>query len=193
MPRCWARLRLARNLLWLSTPFPKNGHSRWKSRATAAVAPGEEHGLAPTDAVIETVGKALVLATAYRFAKRGGRIVTVGLPNPAEDLSINALSLVADGKALMGSYMGSSIPARDIPRYIALWRAGRLPVRPALSGWADCPRNRAKRPGRDARLGSAARETGTGAAASALPRSRSMCRCCPHCGGCPSSAMTRLP
>jgi Zn-dependent alcohol dehydrogenase len=24
--------------------------------------------------------------------------------------------------------MGSSIPSRDIPRYIALWRAGRLPV-----------------------------------------------------------------
>jgi len=40
---------------------------------------------------------------------------------------------VADGKTLMGSYMGSSIPARDIPRYIALWRAGRLPVEKLLS------------------------------------------------------------
>ena len=43
-------------------------------------------------------------------------------------LSIPAVSLVGDGKTLMGSYMGSSIPARDVPRYIALWRAGRLPV-----------------------------------------------------------------
>jgi alcohol dehydrogenase len=43
-------------------------------------------------------------------------------------LSIPAVSLVGDGKTLMGSYMGSSVPARDIPRYIALWRAGRLPV-----------------------------------------------------------------
>lgn len=43
-------------------------------------------------------------------------------------LSIPAVSLVGDGKTLMGSYMGSAIPARDIPRYIALWRAGRLPV-----------------------------------------------------------------
>ncbi len=86
------------------------------------------------DLVIETVGKAAVLAQAYAAARRGGRIVTVGLPNPADMLSIPAVSLVGDGKTLMGSYMGSSIPARDIPRYIALWRAGRLPVERLLSG-----------------------------------------------------------
>ena len=85
------------------------------------------------DVVIETVGKAAVLASAYALARRGGRIVTVGLPNPAEMLSIPAVSLVADGKALIGSYMGSSIPARDVPRYIALWRAGRLPVEKLLT------------------------------------------------------------
>ncbi|HEU0043439.1 zinc-binding dehydrogenase [Sphingomonas sp.] len=85
------------------------------------------------DVVIETVGKAAVLAQAYALARRGGRIVTVGLPNPAEQLSIPAVSLVADGKTLMGSYMGSSIPSRDIPRYIALWRAGRLPVERLLT------------------------------------------------------------
>jgi alcohol dehydrogenase len=60
-------------------------------------------------------------------------VVTVGLPNPAEQLQIPALSLVADGKTLIGSYMGSAIPARDIPRYIALWRAGRLPVERLLT------------------------------------------------------------
>lgn len=69
-----------------------------------------------------------MLVQAYRATKRGGRTVTVGLPNPAEMLSIPAVSLVGDGKTLAGSYMGSSIPSRDVPRYIALWRAGRLPV-----------------------------------------------------------------
>ena len=29
---------------------------------------------------------------------------------------------------MKGSYLGSSIPSRDIPRYIALYEAGRLPV-----------------------------------------------------------------
>jgi Zn-dependent alcohol dehydrogenase len=85
------------------------------------------------DLVVETVGNAVVLAQAYALARRGGRIVTVGLPNPAQMLTIPAVSLVGDGKTLMGSYMGSSIPARDIPRYIALWRAGRLPVERLLT------------------------------------------------------------
>jgi len=85
------------------------------------------------DVVIETVGKAVVLKAAYAAARRGGRIVTVGLPNPAETFDIPAVSLVADGKTLIGSYMGSAIPSRDIPRYIAMWRGGRLPVEKLLT------------------------------------------------------------
>lgn len=101
--------------------------------AAEAVAPEDGDKVTGADVVVETVGKAKVLAQAYGAARRGGRIVTVGLPNPSENLEINALSLVADGKTLMGSYMGSSIPARDIPRYVALWRAGRMPVERLLS------------------------------------------------------------
>ena len=98
--------------------------------AAAAIA---RHIPGGPDVVIETVGRAPVLAEAYRAGRRGARIVTVGLPNPAEMLTIPAVSLVAEGKTLIGSYMGSSIPARDIPRYIALWRAGRLPVENLLT------------------------------------------------------------
>lgn len=114
-------------------PSPEKRALALELGAAAAVAPGEDAALFGTEVVIETVGKAAVLAQAYKAARRGGRIVTVGLPNPAEMLEINALSLVAEGKALMGSYMGSSIPSRDIPRYIALWRAGRLPVEKLLT------------------------------------------------------------
>jgi Zn-dependent alcohol dehydrogenase len=85
------------------------------------------------DVVVETVGKAAVLKAAYAAARRGGRIVTVGLPNPAETFDIPAISLVAEGKTVIGSYMGSAIPARDIPRYIALWRSGRMPVEKLLT------------------------------------------------------------
>ncbi|WP_298195978.1 alcohol dehydrogenase catalytic domain-containing protein [Novosphingobium sp.] len=114
-------------------PAPEKRALALELGAASAHAPDDDEGAAGSDVVIETVGKAAVLARAYASARRGGRVVTVGLPNPAEQLSINALSLVAEGKTLMGSYMGSSIPSRDIPRYIALWRAGRLPVERLLS------------------------------------------------------------
>ncbi|MCG2842173.1 zinc-binding dehydrogenase [Sandaracinobacter sp. RS1-74] len=114
-------------------PSPEKRALALELGAAQAVAPGEAAGLPRADVVIETVGRAAVLADAYAAARRGGRVVTVGLPNPAEMLSIPAVSLVADAKTLMGSYMGSSIPARDIPRYLALWKAGRLPVERLLT------------------------------------------------------------
>lgn len=120
-------------------PVPAKRALAMELGAVAAVAPedGEQAVIAALgrkpDLVIETVGKAEVLAKAYGLARRGGRIVTVGLPNPAEMLEIPAVSLVGDGKTLIGSYMGNAIPSRDIPRYIALWRAGRMPVEKLLS------------------------------------------------------------
>lgn len=114
-------------------PSPEKRALALELGAADAVAPEDAGTLAKADVVIETVGKAVVLAQAYAAARRGGRVVTVGLPNPSDMLQIPAISLVADGKTLMGSYMGSSIPVRDIPRYIGLWRSGRLPVERLLT------------------------------------------------------------
>ncbi len=116
-----AKVDLARDLGAIAA------HPRDATATIDRVAPGG------VDVAIETVGKASVLADAYAATRRGGRTVTVGLPNPAEMLMIPAISLVGDGKTIMGSYMGHAIPRRDIPRYIALWRAGRLPVERLLT------------------------------------------------------------
>ncbi len=80
------------------------------------------------DHAIETVGDESVLAEAYAATRRGGTTVTVGLPHPERMLSIPAVSLVAEERTLRGSYLGSCVPERDIPRFVALYRAGRLPV-----------------------------------------------------------------
>jgi Zn-dependent alcohol dehydrogenase len=82
---------------------------------------------------IETVGSAAVLAQAYAATRRGGTTVTVGLPHPTQQLSISAVSLVAEERTLRGSYLGSCRPARDIPRFIELYRSGRLPVERLLT------------------------------------------------------------
>ena len=80
------------------------------------------------DYVFEAVGSAAVLATAYAVTRRGGTTVSVGLPHPRQTLSVPAASLVAEERRVIGSYMGSAVPRRDVPRLIALYQARRLPV-----------------------------------------------------------------
>ncbi|MCB1628389.1 MAG: zinc-binding dehydrogenase [Xanthomonadales bacterium] len=82
---------------------------------------------------IECVGSAAVLARAYAATARGGCTVSAGLPDPSQQLTLPAVSLVAEERTLRGSYMGSAVPSRDIPRYLSLYRAGLLPVDRLLS------------------------------------------------------------
>lgn len=76
----------------------------------------------------ESVGHEKALLSAYQATGRGGTTVTMGLPHPSRELRLSAVSLVAEERTLKGAYMGSAIPRRDIPRFINLYRAGRLPV-----------------------------------------------------------------
>jgi alcohol dehydrogenase len=78
--------------------------------------------------VVETVGSEHVLAQAYAATHRGGTTVTVGLPDPSRLLTIPAVGLVVEERTLRGSYMGSAVPRRDVPRLVEQYRAGRLPV-----------------------------------------------------------------
>jgi alcohol dehydrogenase len=80
------------------------------------------------DHAVETVGSEIVLEQAYAATRRGGSTVTVGLPHPDRMLSLPAVSLVAEERTLRGSYLGSCVPERDIPRLVGLYQAGRLPV-----------------------------------------------------------------
>jgi alcohol dehydrogenase len=76
----------------------------------------------------ESVGNERVLVQAYEATGRGGMTITMGLPHPSKRLSISAVSLVAEERTIKGSYMGSAVPRRDIPRFISLYQAGMLPV-----------------------------------------------------------------
>ncbi len=76
----------------------------------------------------EMAGSVPALELAYRITARGGTTVTSGLPHPERQLSIQALSLVAEERTLKGSYIGASVPSIDLPRYLALHEQGKLPV-----------------------------------------------------------------
>ncbi len=85
------------------------------------------------DFAFEMAGSAPALETAYKITRRGGTTVTAGLAHPDKNLSIQAVSLVTEQRTLKGSYIGSCVPPRDIPRYIGLFEKGRLPVDRLLS------------------------------------------------------------
>ncbi|MFY1637405.1 alcohol dehydrogenase catalytic domain-containing protein [Solwaraspora sp. WMMB335] len=119
-------------------PVPAKREVALRVGATVAVAPDEAPALITgltggsagggVDVAVETVGSAGVIDACLAALVRGGRAVAVGLPHPDSRLGTSALAFAGEGKQLLGSYLGDCVPQRDIPRFVALWRAGRLPV-----------------------------------------------------------------
>ena len=81
----------------------------------------------------EAAGSVKALELAYRMTRRGGTTVSMGLSAADQRVSLSHLSLVSEERTVKGSFMGSSVPSRDIPRYIGWYQAGKLPVKRLLS------------------------------------------------------------
>ncbi|MBI3503776.1 MAG: zinc-dependent alcohol dehydrogenase family protein [Proteobacteria bacterium] len=98
--------------------------------ARAADAADQVKKLVPggVDHAFEMAGSVKAMDLAYRITRRGGTTVTAGLPNPAQMWSLSPVGLVAEERTLKGSYVGGAVPLRDIPRFIDLWKRGKLPV-----------------------------------------------------------------
>lgn len=103
---------------------------------------GAAQALSPDDAVdagirapavIEAAGNVRAFETALALTAPGGVTVTVGLPAPGARAEVSPLQLTAEARTIVGSYLGSAVPSRDIPRYVDLWRAGRLPLEQLVS------------------------------------------------------------
>jgi alcohol dehydrogenase len=86
------------------------------------------------DHVFEFAGSIRAFETAYRITRRGGTTTTAGLPPPQATFGLPVVNLVGEERTIKGSYIGTCVPARDLPRYVALYRGGRLPVQRLMSG-----------------------------------------------------------
>ncbi len=80
------------------------------------------------DFAYECVGKVEAMELADRVTRRGGTTVSSGLFHPETSFAIQHVNLVAEERTIKGCYLGSCVPLRDIPHYIELYQAGRLPV-----------------------------------------------------------------
>ena len=77
------------------------------------------------DVVIDTTGNVKVIELAYELTHPDGKTILVGVPKKGEHISIYSLPLHFK-KVLKGSHGGSAQPHIEIPRYIQLYKAGRL-------------------------------------------------------------------
>ena len=80
------------------------------------------------DYAFDLAGTIKSMETAYLVTRWGGTTVSAGLSPIGANFSFAQSGLVSEEKTIKGSYMGSCVPVRDIPRFIALYQQGKLPV-----------------------------------------------------------------
>ena len=115
---------------------------RLASRLSLAEELGADLCLSPDDDVVRTVRRATgggatfsfdctgipaVLPDAVRLLDRLGTCVVVGAVPPRSQSPLDSSQLLA-GRTIRGTTAGDSNPRIFIPRLVALWRAGKLPV-----------------------------------------------------------------
>lgn len=77
------------------------------------------------DVVIDTTGNTRVIEAAYELTHPDGKTILVGVPRKGDNISIYSLPLHFK-KVLKGSHGGSVRPNLEIPRYIGLFKLGKL-------------------------------------------------------------------
>jgi len=85
------------------------------------------------DYVIVTVGAPQAFEQGQLLLRRGGTMVVVGMPAAGRS-SIDPGTLANEGQRILGSKMGSSRVAVDIPNLVALYLEGRLLLDELISG-----------------------------------------------------------
>jgi len=78
------------------------------------------------DAVLICTGALAAFRLAPRLLGATGRLVAVGLPHAGEQADYEPVLLAAQGQAILGSKMGDTVLARDIPWLVDLYGQGRL-------------------------------------------------------------------
>jgi S-(hydroxymethyl)glutathione dehydrogenase / alcohol dehydrogenase len=86
------------------------------------------------DYVFVTVGSKPAIEQGIGLLRRGGSLVIVGMPASGVTIDLDPTSLAAAGQRVIGSKMGSSRIATDIPRLVEQYRQGQLRLDELVSG-----------------------------------------------------------
>jgi len=111
--------------------------------ATQAFSPGNgdvrDAVLALTDGrgadyVFVTVGSVSAMESGMSYLRRGGELVVVGMTPKGATAAYDPTVLAHDSRSIVGSKMGSSVPAIDVPAFAALYTQGLLKLDELISG-----------------------------------------------------------
>jgi S-(hydroxymethyl)glutathione dehydrogenase / alcohol dehydrogenase len=73
----------------------------------------------------EALGRTETIEQAWGLLRQGGTAVVVGVPKASDEAKLRVGGFMAE-KRIMGSVYGSALPERDIPRFVDLYRKGKL-------------------------------------------------------------------
>jgi alcohol dehydrogenase len=94
----------------------------------------EKLGIRGVQYAIEATGIPNVVKQALLSTAPGGTAIALGVSNPKQTFELAPFDMLRAERTLRASFMGAASPRRDIPRYIEMWHAGKLPVEKLLSG-----------------------------------------------------------
>ncbi|MBL3699432.1 zinc-binding dehydrogenase [Leucobacter luti] len=80
------------------------------------------------DVAFEAIGNPRTIQQLPGHVRLGGRAVLVGMPPEDAPIPLDVLDLCYRGITVIASNYGGGVPARDFPRYAALYLDGRLPL-----------------------------------------------------------------
>ena len=86
------------------------------------------------DYVFVTVGSVVALESGMELLRRGGDLIVVGMTPAGATAAYDPTVLAHDGRSIVGSKMGSSVPEVDVPHLAELYVQGRLKLDELVSG-----------------------------------------------------------
>jgi S-(hydroxymethyl)glutathione dehydrogenase/alcohol dehydrogenase len=78
------------------------------------------------DCVVVATGATAAIELALQLVRRGGTVVIVGMPGAGATVAFDPAGLAHDGIRILGSKLGSTRPATDVPALARLYLDGRL-------------------------------------------------------------------